>query len=56
MFDSPEQRAIALARISVLRNLADDLAAIVNGSKPTPKKSLRLFPFEASSGSVRCPV
>lgn len=35
MFEKPGQRAIALEKIDLLRRLADDLAAIVDGRKPT---------------------
>ncbi|MGE7471973.1 DUF6634 family protein [Bosea sp. NPDC003192] len=56
MFDNPGQRAIALARIGVLRRLADDLAAIVDGRKPSPEDLASAVSIQGTIGqrSVPC--
>jgi len=56
VFDNPGQRAIALARIGVLRRLADDLAAIVDGRKPTREDLAAAVSIQGTIGlrSVPC--
>lgn len=56
MFDDPGQRAIALARIAVLRQLADDLTGIVSGTKPTAEDLASAVMIQGAIGqrSVPC--
>lgn len=59
MFDDPELRAQALARIRALRRLSEDLTGIVDGSRPTADElanAVAMDGFSFNQRSVPCLV
>lgn len=57
MFDDPRIREVALTRIELLRQLADDLTDIVEGNAPTAEQlaeAVVITGFEVTQRDVPC--